>query len=348
MSAEIKIFFEIAEKIFSKKIDHSVRINNSYDNRNFVELLNELKKSELTKLLMKEEFGGANLSLGEIVPLIKLSSKYGLPLPFSETIIANYILSEFNVKPLNDFSSLCYETDNITIVDNKVSGVFKSVPYLNLTNFILAKINFNNNHHLIYFENKSGKLKQLKNFLAEPRFDLKIENEELIYFLDLPYMINFENLISNIKSIQSVGAMEKILELCIKYCSDRKQFGRSLSKFQMIQNHISEIALETAASGASIAIFQNQSKNKELNENFFDLKNTAIAKIRTGLASGKIIAASHQAHGAMGFTKEYELSYFTKNLNSWRNDFGNETYWQNILGEMFLKQNKGMWEFLNQ
>ena len=260
----------------------------------------------------------------------KLSSKYGLPLPFSETIIANYILSELNVKPLNDFSSLCYETNNITIVDNKVSGVFKSVPYLNLTNFILAKINFNNNHHLIYFENKSGKLKQLKNFL------------------DLPYMINFENLISNIKSIQSVGAMEKILELCIKYCSDRKQFGRSLSKFQMIQNHISEIALETAASGASIAIFQNQSKNKELNENFFDLKNTAIAKIRTGLASGKIIAASHQAHGAMGFTKEYELSYFSKNLNSWRNDFGNETYWQNILGEMFLKQNKGMWEFLNQ
>ena len=47
-----------------------------------------------------------------------------------------------------------------------------------------------------------------------------------------------------------------------------------------------------------------------------------------------------------GFTKEYELSYFTKNLNSWRNDFGNETYWQNILGEMFIKQNKGMWEFL--
>ena len=47
------------------------------------------------------------------------------------------------------------------------------------------------------------------------------------------------------------------------------------------------------------------------------------------------------------FTKEYELSYFTKNLNSWRNDFGNETYWQNILGEMFIKQNKGMWEFLN-
>ena len=347
MNEEIKIFFEIAEKIFSKNIDHTIRINNSYKNKKFVELLNELKKSELTKLLMKEEFGGANFCFADIVPLIKLSAKYGLPLPFSETIIANYILSESNVKPTNDFSTLCCETSNITMVNDKVSGVLRSVPYLNITNFILAKINFNKKDYLIYFENKSGKPTQLKNFLAEPRFDLKIENEDLIYFLDFPSKIDFENLISNIKSIQSVGAMEKILELCINYCSDRKQFGRSLSKFQMIQNHISEIALETAASGASIAIFQNQSKNKELNENFFDLKNTAIAKIRTGLASGKIIASSHQVHGAMGFTKEYELSYFTKNLNSWRNDFGNETYWQNILGEMFIKKNKGMWEFLN-
>jgi len=56
---------------------------------------------------------------------------------------------------------------------------------------------------------------------------------------------------------------------------------------------------------------------------------------------------SHQVHGAMGFTKEYELSYFTKALNSWRNEFGNEIYWQNILGKLFLNQNKNFWEFLN-
>ena len=98
MSAEIKIFFEIAEKIFSKTIDHTVRINNSYDNRKFVELLNELKKSELTKILMKEEFGGANLCLGEIVPLIKLSSKYGLPLPFSENFqLFSWIFHFYNL-----------------------------------------------------------------------------------------------------------------------------------------------------------------------------------------------------------------------------------------------------------
>ena len=56
---------------------------------------------------------------------------------------------------------------------------------------------------------------------------------------------------------------------------------------------------------------------------------------------------SHQVHGAIGFTKEYELSYFTKNLKSWRNDFGNESFWEEFLGKRFLeKNNKNLWEYL--
>ena len=142
--------------------------------------------------------------------------------------------------------------------------------------------------------------------------------------------------------------MEKILKLCIDYCSNRKQFGRALSRFQMIQNHISEISLEIAASGASISVLESSNNiENNLDKNFSDHTKTAIAKIRTGIASGKVIALSHQVHGAMGFTKEYDLSYFTKNLNSWRNDFGTEIQWQSSLGNYFLKQNKNLWEFLN-
>ena len=188
---------------------------------------------------------------------------------------------------------------------------------------------------------KGGKLKLQKNFLSEPKFDLDAVELEIISMMEKPEQMDIQNLLINVRSIQSFGAMEKILKLCIEYCSQRKQFGRTLSKFQMIQNHISEIALEVAASGASLSTLKNNNKN------FYNLKSTAIPKIRTGIASGKVIALSHQVHGAMGFTKEYELSYFTKALNSWRNEFGNEIYWQNILGKLFLNQNKNLWEFLN-
>ena len=76
-------------------------------------------------------------------------------------------------------------------------------------------------------------------------------------------------------------------------------------------------------------------------------KDIAILKIRAGAAAGKVIAISHQVHGAIGFTQEYELAYFTRNLNSWRNDFGNESYWEDLLGKDFLENNnQNLWEYL--
>jgi alkylation response protein AidB-like acyl-CoA dehydrogenase len=45
--------------------------------------------------------------------------------------------------------------------------------------------------------------------------------------MEKPEQIDVQNLLINIRSIQSFGAMEKILKLCIEYCSQRKQFGRT-------------------------------------------------------------------------------------------------------------------------
>ena len=340
MKDEVKIILDICDKILLKNVDHHLRLNLEPNSTQFKTLKNEIISSELTKLLVKEDLGGAGMTLTDIIPIIQLSAQYGTPIPFIETIISNFLLSELNIKAENDFITLTNKTENILIKKNKISGNFKSIPYLHLAEKILVETEIKNQKYIILFK-KGGKLTPQKNFLSEPKFDLDASELEIISMMEKPEPIDVQNLLINVRSIQSFGAMEKILKLCIEYCSQRKQFGRTLSKFQMIQNHISEIALEVAASGASLSTLKNNNKN------FYNLKSTAIPKIRTGIASGKVIALSHQVHGAMGFTKEYELSYFTKALNSWRNEFGNEIYWQNILGKLFLNQNKNFWEFLN-
>lgn len=340
MKDEVKIILDIFDKILLKNVDHHLRLNLEPNSTQFKTLKNEIISSELTKLLVKEDLGGAGMTLTDIIPIIQLSAQYGTPIPFIETIISNFLLSELNIKAENDFITLTNKTENILIKKDKISGNFKSIPYLHLAEKILVETEIKNQKYIILFK-KGGKLTLQKNFLSEPKFDLDASELEIISMMEKPEPIDVQNLLINVRSIQSFGAMEKILKLCIEYCSQRKQFGRTLSKFQMIQNHISEIALEVAASGASLSTLKNNNKN------FYNLKSTAIPKIRTGIASGKVIALSHQVHGAMGFTKEYELSYFTKALNSWRNEFGNEIYWQNILGKLFLNQNKNFWEFLN-
>ena len=58
----------------------------------------------------------------------------------------------------------------------------------------------------------------------------------------------------------------------------------------------------------------------------------SVAKSRVGEAAGKGAEIAHQVHGAMGYTREHNLHYSTRRLWSWRDEFGNESYWQTRLG----------------
>jgi alkylation response protein AidB-like acyl-CoA dehydrogenase len=58
----------------------------------------------------------------------------------------------------------------------------------------------------------------------------------------------------------------------------------------------------------------------------------AAAKIRTGEAAGRGAEIAHQVLGAIGFTDEHPLHLFTRLLWRWRDEFGTETEWAEVLG----------------
>ena len=341
MNEELAIILETASKIFNKHVNHDLRQFIHKENINLINLWNDIEEQGLSRIIVKERFNGSGLPFSFILPLIKMSNNFGTPLPFSETILSNYLLSESDINPPNGIVTFATDGVDINITNNKISGNLRSIPFLNLTNKIILITEIKNIKNIILLHNTSEKLKPKNNFLAEPRFDLQIKNCEIIDIKPLNSKVDFNHLGALMRSAQMIGSMEKALDLSIDYCSQRKQFGRTLSKFQAIQHQISEMAVELSASSAALSAVGNID---ETNNNIQDI---AILKIRAGIAAGKIIAISHQVHGAIGFTQEYELAYFTRNLNSWRNDFGNENFWETLLGKKFLENsNQNLWEYL--
>ena len=341
MIEELEIILETTSKILQKHVNHSLRQNIVSENIDIFNLWNEIEKNGLPKISVKEKFGGYEIPFFSILPLIKIVNNHGTPLPLSETILSNYVLSESDINPPNGVVTFATDTKNLKINNNMISGEILSVPYLNLTKNLLIVHELNNVKKAILIDEINGEIIHKKNFLAEPRYDIRAANLNIAEIKPLNDKIDFKFLGAILRCAQMIGAMEKVLDLSINYCSERQQFGRALSKFQAIQHQISDMAVELSASSAALSAITdfNLSDN-----NFNDI---AISKIRAGAAAGKIIAISHQVHGAIGFTKEYELSYFTKNLNSWRNDFGNESFWEEFLGKRFLeKNNKNLWEYL--
>ena len=111
----------------------------------------------------------------------------------------------------------------------------------------------NNAKQAILIDEINGEIIHKKNFLAEPRYDIKVANLNIAEIKPLNNKIDFKFLGAVLRSAQMIGAMEKVLDLSTNYCSERQQFGRALSKFQAIQHQISDMAVELSASSAALS-----------------------------------------------------------------------------------------------
>jgi alkylation response protein AidB-like acyl-CoA dehydrogenase len=134
-----------------------------------------------------------------------------------------------------------------------------------------------------------------------------------------------------VRSTQTAGALEAILDLAVRYANERIAFGKPIGKFQAVQHNLARLAGEvsaamTAAYSAADAIAQAGAFDDAV-----FLEATA-AKIRSAEAAQEGAAIVHQVFGAIGFTSEHILHRFTLRMLSWRDDFGNESYWAEALG----------------
>ena len=146
-----------------------------------------------------------------------------------------------------------------------------------------------------------------------------------------------------LRAAQMAGAMEAALDLATTYANDRVQFGRPIGKFQAVQQQLALLAEEAAAalvaveSAAICLAEQRQSAEFAV----------GAAKVRAGEAAGTVAEIAHQVHGAIGFTEEHSLHYLTRRLWSWRDEFGDKSYWAAFLGRRIAAAGgAGLWPLI--
>jgi alkylation response protein AidB-like acyl-CoA dehydrogenase len=125
--------------------------------------------------------------------------------------------------------------------------------------------------------------------------------------------------------------LERVTEMTTQYALDRTQFGRPIGKFQAVQQNLAVLAGQAAAAAASAGMAADAVGET------IGLLPIAAAKSRCGEAAGIGASIAHQVHGAIGFTQEHSLHFLTKRLWSWRDEFGNETVWNRLLGRHMAK-----------
>ena len=126
------------------------------------------------------------------------------------------------------------------------------------------------------------------------------------------------------------GALERSFEITTRYANERVQFGKPISKIQIIQQHLSVMAEHVFAARMAAQIGWNQLGVTPTTEA------VAVAKQRCSEAVTVCAPLAHAVHGAMGFTADYDLQRYTRRLHEWRLAYGSEGHWAQVLGQTLL------------
>jgi alkylation response protein AidB-like acyl-CoA dehydrogenase len=104
-----------------------------------------------------------------------------------------------------------------------------------------------------------------------------------------------------------VGITQGCLDACVKYAGERRQFGRSISSFQLVQELLADMAVELDAARLLTwrAAFLADSGERHTLE-------SSVAKYYASEVSVRAANAAVQVHGGYGYVDEYPVGKYLR------------------------------------
>ncbi|MEM8923234.1 MAG: acyl-CoA dehydrogenase family protein [Actinomycetota bacterium] len=132
------------------------------------------------------------------------------------------------------------------------------------------------------------------------------------------------------RASQIAGACAAMSALTVAYTDERQQFGRPISRFQAVQQHLVWGAQDAAITTMAAQMAAHAACGPDgVPGAAFQI---AAARTIADDAAASATRWAHQAHGAMGMTQEYALHHLSRRLWAWRREFGAPGEWPGAVG----------------
>ena len=286
----------------------------------------------LPKALVPEAAGGSGVSFADAMVIVRAAGWFALPLPLPETMLAGWLLARAGLPVPDGPMTVAYgdehHPDPATNAAVTPAARPSECPGRGTTRRSLPWTMPGASPSR---RATTAPIEPGENVAREPRDTVTLggrTDQSGDARLD---RLQLRAVGAALRAQQIAGALERVLDMTTQYAMDRTQFGRPIGKFQAVQQNLAVLAGQTAAAGAAADMAA------EAVDDTIRLLPIAAAKARCGEAAGIGAAIAHQVHGAIGFTQEHSLHFLTKRLWSWRDEFGNETEWNQLTGRHMAK-----------
>lgn len=274
--------------------------------------------------LVAEGQGGAGLTLAQVAPLWALCGAHALPLPLAETMLARALLAQSG-RPAPD--------GPVALGHGRAlpgGGVrAQAVPGARCALAVLASDGASCRLLAVADAQVEATAFVLDATLTWPETAWQAAPQ--LALAALPALREWQALVL---AQQLAGALGAVFERTLAHANARQQFGRAIGKFQAIQHQLSVMAEEVFAArmAAQIGCWADASADGLTP----DPLRVATAKARCSEAALQVAGLAHSIHGAIGFTREFDLQLYTRRLHAWRQAAGSESHWHRVLGEALV------------
>jgi len=336
---------ESAERLFTNHATKAV-IHAAEDGVFPNALWTAVTEAGFTAALLPENAGGFGATVAEAMSLLQVAAAHAAPVPLAETMLAGWLLGQAGLPVPDGVLSLApvRTRDVLTlrrIADGwQLTGTGGRVPWARDAAGIAVVAMGPDGPAVALLRPGGFSIAHDRNLAGEPRDTITID---AVLSADAVAAAPFDPAGlraagAAVRTVQIAGALSRTLALSVQYAQTRVQFGRPIGKFQAIQHNLAIMAGQSAAAIAAAGMAADAL------EHGLDPLLVGAAKARAGEAASVAAGLAHQSHGAIGFTREYELHHVTRRLWSWRDEFGNEAEWNGVVGRAALAAGPdGLW-----
>lgn len=322
---------DTANRLFTDKITKDVRIA-AEDDMWQQGLWQSVEENGLPLVLVSEARGGAGAGWPDAIVLLKACGAHAVPVPFAETILAAWFLDLAGIDvpagPITFGSAdFAQSPDGVSL-----AAPMPNVPFAESCPHVVALSPADGGVQVALFSDPASSGGETT--IAREPVSQVMSTSPAIASGMAPLPEDAVQLFGALaRSAAISGALQSVLLQAVQYAGERVQFGRPISKFQAIQHQLAELATHAASVGVAVdaaarAVLANP------NDAEFDI---AAAKVRASDAAQIGASIAHQTHGAIGFTYEHGLHFWTRRLWSWAPEYGDAAFWAQRLGKMAIE-----------
>lgn len=298
---------DLIEQFFTKTISAEVRTT-SDGGTWAADVWQQATELELTTLGLDEDLGGAGGTLLEGLEVAMAVGKYAAPLPWAENFLARWVAGQAGVE-LPDGPAICLviTDDSQKFSDSQVTGTWQNISWAPVAEAFVVVDTRDDQISVAVIAAHDTSRASSHDIAGQPKAHVSIDTEVARISTSVAaQQFNARSLL--LYSALLAGTMDGALAITEQYINERRQFGRPLAAFQSVQQHFVTLA---QASSMSVLSVQRAALSEDPDD---AVAATVAVRHHVDLAA----SAAHQAHGAMGMTREYGLQHLTRRMWLWR------------------------------